>query len=118
MFTDAIIKAYSAVIYLHVNKHTDFVTATTRAAPVKELTLPKLESMAALIATRVGNLSLPLFNHRYNTRNWIYTNHVRQLVVYILYVQCVFAVNSCNKQLVDSASVIVRTCEKKNNLTG
>ena len=55
IFTDVSIKAYDAVAYLHVNNHTAFVIAKTRVVPVKELILPKLELMAALIATRVNN---------------------------------------------------------------
>ena len=51
----ASIKDYGAVTYLHVNKHTAFVIAKTRVAPVKELTLLKLELMAALIAASISN---------------------------------------------------------------
>ena len=55
VFADASIKAYGTVAYFQVNKHTAFVMTKTRAAPVKELTLPKLELMAALITARVSN---------------------------------------------------------------
>ena len=55
VFADASIKAYGAVAYLQVNEQMAFVIAKTRVAPVKELTLPKLELMAALIAARVSN---------------------------------------------------------------
>ena len=55
VLADASIKAYSAVAYLQVNNYTAFVIAKTRVAPVKELILPKLELMAALIAARVSN---------------------------------------------------------------
>ena len=55
VFADASIKAYGVVAYLQVNEYTAFVIAKTRVAPVKELTLPKLELMAALIAARVSN---------------------------------------------------------------
>ena len=56
VFTDASIKAYGVVAYLQVNEQMAFVIAKTRVAPVKELTLPKLELMAALIAARVMQL--------------------------------------------------------------
>ena len=54
IFADASPKAYGAVAYLQANNHTVFVMAKTRVAPLKELTLPKLELMAALIATRIS----------------------------------------------------------------
>ena len=55
VFADTSIKAYGAVPYLQVNNHTAFVIAKTKVAPVKQLTLPQLELMAALIAARVNN---------------------------------------------------------------
>ena len=55
VFADASTKDYGAVAYLQVNNHTAFVMAKTRVAPVKELALPKLELMAALIAARVSD---------------------------------------------------------------
>ena len=55
VFADASIKAYGAVVYLRVNNHTAFVIAKTRVAAVKELTLPKLELMATVIAAMVSN---------------------------------------------------------------
>lgn len=54
VFADASPKAYGAVAYLQANDCTAFVMAKTRVAPLKELMLPKLELMAALIATRVS----------------------------------------------------------------
>ena len=65
VFADASIKAYGAVAYLQVNNHTAFVIAKTKVAPVKELTLPQLELMAALIAARVSNFIITsLFPYR------------------------------------------------------
>ena len=55
VFVNASIKAYGTVAYLQDKNHTAFVIAKTRVIPVKELTLPKLELMAALIAARVNN---------------------------------------------------------------
>ena len=54
IFADAGTKAYSAVAYLASNNHTAFIMAKTRVAPLKELTLPRLELMAAVVATRVS----------------------------------------------------------------
>ena len=54
IFADASTKAYGAVAYLASNNHTAFIMAKTRVAPLKELTLPRLELMAAVVATRVS----------------------------------------------------------------
>ena len=55
VFADASIKAYGAVAFLCKKQETSFVMAKSRVAPLKALTLPKLELMAALVATRLGN---------------------------------------------------------------
>ncbi|XP_006811861.1 uncharacterized protein LOC100373153 [Saccoglossus kowalevskii] len=54
VFADANSKAYGAVAYLrrHDNQ-TSLVMSKTRVAPIKELTIPRLELMAALIASRL-----------------------------------------------------------------
>ena len=46
-------KAYGAVAYLQDDRNTALVMAKTRVAPVKELTLPQLELMAAVIGARL-----------------------------------------------------------------
>ena len=45
--------AYGAVVFTVLQDQVSFVTAKTRVAPLKQLTLPWLELMAALIATRL-----------------------------------------------------------------
>ena len=55
VFADASTKAYGAVAYLQADTHCAFVMAKTRVAPLKQLTLPKLELLAALTATRVSH---------------------------------------------------------------
>ena len=52
-FADASPKAYGAVVYNAQQDQVSFVTAKTRVAPLKPLTLPRLELMAAVIATRL-----------------------------------------------------------------
>ena len=58
VFGDASNNAYGAIAYLRIYKegsyYTSFVCAKSRVAPVKKLTLPRLELMAALIASRLA----------------------------------------------------------------
>ena len=48
-------KAYGAVAFLCRKQETSFVMAKSRVAPLKALTLPKLELMAEVVATRLSN---------------------------------------------------------------
>ena len=54
IFGDASTKVYSAVAYLRSGNHITFIMAKTRVAPQEELTLPRLELMAAVVAARVS----------------------------------------------------------------
>ena len=84
IFADASMKAYGAVIYICKGNIT-FVIAKTRLAPIKQLTLPQLELMAALVATRLGkfvldslenlynNISVHLWSHSQVVLHWIYS---------------------------------------------
>jgi len=54
VFADASIKAYGAVAFIVSGSEVAFVMAKNRVAPLKSLTLPKLELMAAVIASRVA----------------------------------------------------------------
>ena len=56
VFADASTRAYGAVAYLASDNDVTFVMAKNRVAPLKNLTLPKLELMAAVIASRVARL--------------------------------------------------------------
>ena len=53
VFADASIKAYGAVVYLHSDNIT-LAMSKSRVAPLKALTLPRLELMAAVTASRVA----------------------------------------------------------------
>ncbi|CAG2185026.1 unnamed protein product [Mytilus edulis] len=55
VFVDASMKAYGAVAYMYLSKghSAALVMAKTRVAPVKKLTLPQLELMAAVIGARL-----------------------------------------------------------------
>ena len=52
-FSDASTKAYGAVVYICQNQETSLVMSKSRVAPIKTVTLPKLELMAAVMATRL-----------------------------------------------------------------
>ena len=54
VFVDASLSAYGAVAYISNGKQTSIVMAKNRVAPLKKLTLPQLELMAALIGTRLA----------------------------------------------------------------
>ena len=53
MFDDASTKAYGAVAFLCTKQEVSFIKGAK--SRVKAITLPKLELMAALVATRLGN---------------------------------------------------------------
>ncbi|XP_065911194.1 uncharacterized protein [Dysidea avara] len=57
-FVDASQQAYGAIVFLVQGKQVSFVLAKTRVAPLKTLTIPRLELMAALVATRLTNFVL------------------------------------------------------------
>ena len=52
VFSDASLQAYGAVAFISDNKHVSFVKAKSRVVPLKQLSLPKLELMAAIVAAR------------------------------------------------------------------
>ena len=54
VFADASVKAYRAVAYFCEDEQSAFVMARTRVAPLKTQTLPRLELMAAVVATRLA----------------------------------------------------------------
>lgn len=58
LFSDASEKAYAAVAYLRFESNnlfrTSFVTGKTRVAPLKNLTIPRMELQAALLASRLA----------------------------------------------------------------
>ena len=55
VFADASPKAYGAVAYIQQDKHpASFVMSKSRAAPLKQLSLPKLELKAAVLAAKLS----------------------------------------------------------------
>ncbi|XP_077996706.1 uncharacterized protein LOC144450013 [Glandiceps talaboti] len=53
VFADASPKAYGAAVYLCNKDHASLIMSKTRVAPLKEMTLPRLELMATLIGSRL-----------------------------------------------------------------
>ena len=55
VFVDASESAYGATVFICNENSSSLVMAKNRIAPLKQLTLPQLELMAALIGARLGN---------------------------------------------------------------
>jgi transposase InsO family protein len=55
IFVDASVKAYGAVAYISSGTHTAMVISKSRVAPLKQLTLPQLELMAAVVGARLAS---------------------------------------------------------------
>ena len=76
VFSDASTKAYGAVVYICKNNQTSLVMSKSRVAPIKSITLPKLELMAAVMATRLAQFvissmkSLKCYNPPCNVHLW------------------------------------------------
>ena len=54
VFADASMKAYGAVVYLNRGEQVCLAMSKTRVAPIKATTLPRLELMAAVTASRLA----------------------------------------------------------------
>ena len=56
-----------AIVYIQQGNETSFVMAKTRVAPLKQLTLLKLELMAAVVATRLAKFVTASFSGHYDS---------------------------------------------------
>lgn len=86
VFADASIKAYGAVAYLQSAEHVSFVMAKSRVSPLKNLTLPRLELMAAVTAAHLATSIISALQHHLSNVNvklwsdsqivlhWIFSN--------------------------------------------
>ncbi|XP_065886666.1 uncharacterized protein [Dysidea avara] len=86
VFSDASTKAYGTVVYLCQQGEVCLVMSKSRVAPTKTVTLPKLELMAAVMASRLANFvksSLHSYNLSTNTHLWTDS----QIVLYWIYKQ-------------------------------
>ncbi|XP_056006628.1 uncharacterized protein LOC130050470 [Ostrea edulis] len=55
VFVDASEKAYGACVYIYNGENATLIIAKNRVAPLKNITLPRLELMAAVIGARLAN---------------------------------------------------------------
>ena len=65
VFVDASPKAYGCIAYLTNGNQSSPIMAKSRVAPLKVLSLPQLELMAALIGTRLAKFLLDTLSPRY-----------------------------------------------------
>ncbi|GFT23059.1 integrase catalytic domain-containing protein [Trichonephila clavipes] len=77
-FSDASEKAYGAAAFLRV-KHkdrvsVDLVTSKSRVAPLKRLSLPRLELMGALLAARLAKEVKKILDQKCSTRAFFWTD--------------------------------------------
>ena len=86
VFSDASMKAYGAVVYICHQDQISLVMSKNRVAPTKPITLPKLELMAAVMATRLANfVKSSLHNYDLSTTTHLWTDS--QIVLYWIYKQ-------------------------------
>ncbi len=64
VFADASPKAYGAVAYVTQAENVSFVMSKSRVAPLKKLSLPRLELMAALIGARLADFLVNALKER------------------------------------------------------
>ncbi|GFS99703.1 integrase catalytic domain-containing protein [Trichonephila clavipes] len=77
-FSDASQKAYGAAAFLRVNHKdrvsVDLVTSKSRVAPLKRLSLPRLELMGALLAARLAKEVKKILDQKCSTRAFFWTD--------------------------------------------
>ena len=86
VFADASMKAYGAVAYLQIDGKVAFVMAKSCVAPLKNLTLPRLELKAAVVATQLAtcivdallthltHIRVKLWSDSQIVLHWIFSN--------------------------------------------
>ena len=76
LFSDACLQAYTAVLYMR-SVYPDggfsvkIIASKTRVAPVKTLTIPRLELLGAVLLAQLGNTVSKSLTHQYNLTYWI-----------------------------------------------
>ena len=83
MFIDASTKAYGAVVYICKNNRISLVLSKSRVAPIKSITLPKLELVPAVTATRLAQFVISSMNlQRYDPPCNVHLWTDSQIVLY------------------------------------
>ncbi|GFR18923.1 uncharacterized protein TNCT_611791 [Trichonephila clavata] len=77
-FSDVSQKAYGAAAFLKI-KHKDrisinLVTSKSRVAPLKKLSLPRLELMGALLAARLAKEVKKIIDQKCSTKAFLWTH--------------------------------------------
>ena len=62
VFSDASTKAFGAVVYICKNNQISLVISKSHVAPIESITLPKLELMKAIMATRLAQFVISALN--------------------------------------------------------
>lgn len=73
VFADASTKAYGAIVYLNSGNHISFAMSKNCVAPTRTVTLPRLELMAGITATRLTEFvcsSIPHDKQRMRVYFW------------------------------------------------
>ncbi|XP_035233257.1 uncharacterized protein LOC118205074 [Stegodyphus dumicola] len=77
-FSDASQRAYGTVVYVKLRKQEEisvsFVASKCRVAPVKRITLPRLELLGALLAARLGSGVKKLLDQKKSSRIFYWTD--------------------------------------------
>ena len=78
VFANASTKAYGAVAYFSQDTYASLVMSKTRVAPLKTISLPRLELMAAVLATTLATFILSSIKCQCNVHLWSHS----QIVLY------------------------------------
>ena len=70
IFADASPKAYGAVAYFQLGKNSSLAMSNSKAAPLKTLSMPKLELMAAVLAARLCAIITTSININCSVQLW------------------------------------------------
>ena len=75
VFSDAGMKVYDVVVYISHHDQVTLVMSKSRVVPTKTITLPKLELMAVVMATRLANfIASSLYNYHLSATTHLWTD--------------------------------------------
>nr|XP_042897354.1 uncharacterized protein LOC122269252 [Parasteatoda tepidariorum] len=77
-FSDASIKAYGAAVYIKIRVKdqiiTNLVSSKTRVAPLKKITLPRMELMGAVLAARLAKEVKKVIDRKHQSTSFFWTD--------------------------------------------